>query len=82
MMKVRLVFAPPESPGNLAEMSEGVMPPLGILSLAATLRDKIPDLDIKVTDGRRTRDLPPGGMPALVRGFRPQGRALCGQKRP
>ncbi len=50
-MKIHLVFSPPQNPGTLAEMSEGVMPPLGILYLASYVRERIPGLEIKITDG-------------------------------
>ena len=52
-MKIQLVFAPPKSGGSFAEMSEGVMPPLGILSVAAYVRDRMPGLELRVTDGLR-----------------------------
>ena len=50
-VKVQLVYAPTRVPGRFAELHEGLTPPLGILSLAAYLRAKIPDLDIRCTDG-------------------------------
>ena len=51
-MKIQLVFAPPKSGGSFAEMSEGVMPPLGILSVAAYVRDRMPGLELLVVQIR------------------------------
>ena len=50
-MKIHLILAPPIKKPRLEELSEGRIPPLGILYLAAYLREKIPGLQIKVTDG-------------------------------
>ena len=50
-MKVHFVFAPPIVHPQLSEMSEGMLPPLGILYLASFLRENIQDIEIQATDG-------------------------------
>lgn len=51
MMKIHFILAPPIKKPKLGELSEGRIPPLGILYLAAYLREKIDNLQIRVTDG-------------------------------
>ena len=50
-MKVHFILSPPIKKPKLGELSEGRIPPLGILYLVAYLRKKIDNLQIKVTDG-------------------------------
>ncbi|MBA7492677.1 hypothetical protein ES702_03227 [subsurface metagenome] len=50
-MKIHFILSPPIKKPRLEELSEGRMPPLGILYLAAYLREKINNLQVKVTDG-------------------------------
>ena len=50
-MKVHLVFAPPNIKSRIAPVWRAALPPLGVLYLAAYLRQALPDLDIRVTDG-------------------------------
>jgi anaerobic magnesium-protoporphyrin IX monomethyl ester cyclase len=50
-MKVQFVFAPPRNKDKLADLIGDVYPPLGILYLAGYLREKLPSIEIKVTDG-------------------------------
>ncbi|MDO9543279.1 MAG: radical SAM protein [Kiritimatiellia bacterium] len=50
-MKIQFVFAVPKVMPKLGEMSEKVAPPMGILYLAAYLREKIKGLDIRAIDG-------------------------------
>jgi radical SAM superfamily enzyme YgiQ (UPF0313 family) len=52
-MKVQLAFAPALSQSSFAVLAESMWPPLGVLYLAAYLRDKMPDTIINVTDGCR-----------------------------
>ena len=51
MMKIHFILAPPIKKQKTGELSEGRIPPLGILYLAAYIREKISNLQIKVTDG-------------------------------
>lgn len=50
-MKIHFILAPPVKKPKLGELSEGRIPPLGILYLAAYIREKIKDISLKVTDG-------------------------------
>lgn len=50
-MKIHFILAPPIKKPKMGELSEGRIPPLGILYLIAYLREKIGSLQIKVTDG-------------------------------
>jgi len=50
-MKVQLVFAPALAESSLEALAESMCPPLGVLYLAAYLRSKMPEVQIKVTDG-------------------------------
>jgi len=52
-MKVQLAFAPALSQSSFEVLAESMWPPLGVLYLAAFLRDKMPEIAIKVTDGCR-----------------------------
>ena len=51
VMKVQLVFAPALAKSALEVRGESMWPPLGILYLASYLRSKMPEADIKITDG-------------------------------
>lgn len=50
-MKIQFIFAPPKEKPKLAEIPEGLTPPLGILYLAAYLQKYLPRLKLKVSDG-------------------------------
>jgi len=50
-LKIHLVFAPPVVMPKLGELGEGRIPPLGIMYLASYLREKIYNVEIKITDG-------------------------------
>ncbi|MFA5146879.1 MAG: radical SAM protein [Candidatus Omnitrophota bacterium] len=50
-MKVQLIFAPPKERTKLSDIVEKVYPPLGVLYIAAYLREKMPHLKLRVTDG-------------------------------
>jgi anaerobic magnesium-protoporphyrin IX monomethyl ester cyclase len=50
-MKLQLVFAPSLLMNPDQALASNMSPPLGILYIASYLRGKLPDLDIKVTDG-------------------------------
>lgn len=50
-MKIQLVFAPPEKMPKLGELSEGRIPPLGIMYLASYLRSKVEGVELNLTDG-------------------------------
>ena len=50
-MKIQLIFAPPSDKVKLSDLVENMYPPLGILYLAAYLRKKLPQLELKITDG-------------------------------
>lgn len=52
-MKIQFVFAAPKKMPKLGELGEQVSPPLGILYLAAYLRDKIKGLELRAIDGPR-----------------------------
>jgi magnesium-protoporphyrin IX monomethyl ester (oxidative) cyclase len=51
VLRVHLVLVPPTTKGKFAELGEGLTPPLGILSIAAYLRARFTDVEIRVTDG-------------------------------
>jgi radical SAM superfamily enzyme YgiQ (UPF0313 family) len=51
MLRIQLVSAPAKKKDSWAELSEGMGPPLGLLYIAAYLRDHVPDVDIRVVDG-------------------------------
>lgn len=51
MLKVQLVSAPPKVKARLAELSEGMCPPMGILYIASYIKDKIPGIEVNVLDG-------------------------------
>lgn len=53
IMKVQLIFAPPFKRYRFGELSEQVSAPLGLLYIAAFLRERIKDIEIKITDGTR-----------------------------
>jgi radical SAM superfamily enzyme YgiQ (UPF0313 family) len=48
-----LVFAPPPKKARFAELGEQIAPPLGVLYLAAALRDSLPQMEVHVYDGLR-----------------------------
>lgn len=50
-MKIHLLFAPPIKMPKLSELSEGRIPPLGIMYLASYLRKKVNEVELKLTDG-------------------------------
>jgi len=50
-MKIHFMFAPPSRKSRLSELSEGRIPPLGLLYLASYLRKKLEGIQMKVTDG-------------------------------
>ena len=50
-LRVHLVFAPPVTMPRFGELSEGRIPPLGIMYIAAYLRERIGSVEIKITDG-------------------------------
>lgn len=50
-MKIHFIMAPPIKSPKLGELSEGRIPPLGILYLASYLRENVNNLQLKVTDG-------------------------------
>lgn len=50
-MKIQFIFAPPRKMPKYGELGEGINPPLGILYIASYLREKLPDIEIKITDG-------------------------------
>ena len=50
-MRVQFVFAPPIEKPRLAELGEGISPPLGLLYMASYLRSKLNGIQLKVTDG-------------------------------
>ncbi len=50
-MKIHFILSPPIKKPKLGDLSEGRIPPLGILYLAAYLREKIENIQMKVTDG-------------------------------
>lgn len=50
-MKIQFIFAPPVKRPLAGQLSEGIWPPLGILYLAAYIREKRPGTELKVTDG-------------------------------
>jgi anaerobic magnesium-protoporphyrin IX monomethyl ester cyclase len=52
-MKVQFVFAAPTKMPRFGEMGEKVSPPLGMLYLAAYLREKVSGLDIRAIDAPR-----------------------------
>jgi radical SAM superfamily enzyme YgiQ (UPF0313 family) len=52
-MRVQLIFGPPLSPPRLGELGEKINPPLGVLYLAAYLREHIKGIEIDVVDGVR-----------------------------
>jgi len=52
-IRVQLVFGPPIKPTRLGELGEQISPPLGILYLAAYLRQRFTHLDIDIIDGAR-----------------------------
>lgn len=52
-MKIQFVLAPPEKKLRLGEMYEHISPPLGILYLAAYLREHIAGLELRAVDGPR-----------------------------
>jgi radical SAM superfamily enzyme YgiQ (UPF0313 family) len=51
--KIQLIFGPPKIPARLGELGEKINPPLGILYLAAYLRDKVCNIEIDIVDGAR-----------------------------
>lgn len=52
-MKVQLVLAPPMQRSRYEALGESLWPPMGVLYLAAYLREGFPDVALKVTDGAR-----------------------------
>jgi radical SAM superfamily enzyme YgiQ (UPF0313 family) len=52
-MRVQLVFAPAFLSSPFEVLGENIWPPLGILYLASYLRSKMPEVEIKITDGCR-----------------------------
>ncbi len=51
-MRVQLVYAPSITHrSRFAELSEGLSPPMALLYIASFLRYKIPEIELKVTDG-------------------------------
>lgn len=50
-LRVHLVFAPPVTMPRFGELSEGLIPPLGIMYIAAYLRERVDNVEIKITDG-------------------------------
>jgi len=52
-MKIQFVFATPNNMPKYAELGEKVSPPLGILYLAAYLREKISGLELNAINGPR-----------------------------
>jgi len=52
-MKVHLVFAPSLYSSSSEILGENVWPPMGILYIAAYLRSRLPETEIKITDGCR-----------------------------
>lgn len=50
-MRVKLVFAPPAATKGYEVLAENMWPPLGVLYLAASLRETIPSVQVTVTDG-------------------------------
>jgi anaerobic magnesium-protoporphyrin IX monomethyl ester cyclase len=54
-VRIQLVYAPPLiHHSRFAELNEGQLPPLGLLYIASYLRNKIPGIELKVTDGSIT----------------------------
>ncbi len=67
-MRIQLIFAPPLTGSAFAVLAENMWPPMGIMSLAAYLREDLDDVEIKLTDGCKigyARTL------AEIRGFQP-----------
>jgi len=52
-MKVQLVFAPSIYSSGMELLGENTWPPMGVLYLASYLRSRLPDPEIRVTDGCR-----------------------------
>lgn len=50
-MKIHLLSAPSLRKARLAELSEGIYPPLGILHIASSIRQEFPEIKLKVSDG-------------------------------
>ncbi|MCG8432269.1 MAG: B12-binding domain-containing radical SAM protein [Candidatus Omnitrophica bacterium] len=50
-MRVQCVFAPSSGDARLAELSEELTPPLGIMYLAASIREAFPEVSLRITDG-------------------------------
>ncbi len=53
MMKVQLVFSPSTLGSKYEALGEKMWPPMGILYIAAYLREKMPDIELSVVDGGR-----------------------------
>ena len=68
-MKIQLVFAPPRERARYEVLSENLWPPLGVLYLASSVRKKIPEVQVKVTDGCQ---LGYAATLAQIQEFRPQ----------
>lgn len=51
--RVLLAFAGPRAEHRLGELGEEIGPPLGVLSIAARLRESLPGLEIRVADAVR-----------------------------
>ena len=49
--RIHLVLSPPLKMPKFGELSEGRIPPLGIMYIASYLREKLQEIEIKITDG-------------------------------
>jgi radical SAM superfamily enzyme YgiQ (UPF0313 family) len=52
-MKVHLVFSPSAVSTGMESLGENLWPPMGVLYLAGYLRSRLPEVEIRVTDGCR-----------------------------
>jgi radical SAM superfamily enzyme YgiQ (UPF0313 family) len=50
-MKLQLIFAPPQKKTRFGELNEQVAPPLGVLYLAAYIREHLKGIQINIVDG-------------------------------